>query len=270
MLQIPSWIADGLSRFPRTNRAEGCPTTDCTWSLVCPGSTATIPTQIWSRRAHRWGRCCAAALTDGMRRRLRYFHIASITTVWSGDIDEGVLLGVEETELRPVAIDFTQQLHLLIIGDSECGKTAALRTVCRELLRTTNPEQCQLFIVDVRRSLLDVVEPRVRTARWLLRVRGCGRPSNSTPDRTSCVDECPRRTRPPAQLRSRSWWSGPEIYVVVDDYESDGRAIRWLLSRRCCRTPGTWVCICWSHAEVAVRPARCSSRCSPGCATPVV
>ena len=145
MLRIPSWIAGWHSKFPKTNRAEGCPTTDCTWSSVCPGSTATVPTPIWSRQARRWGRCCAAATTDGMRRRLRYFHIGSITTVWSGTSRRRhVLLGLEENELRPVAIDFTQQLHLLIIGDSECGKTATLRTVCRELLSTTNHEQVRI------------------------------------------------------------------------------------------------------------------------------
>jgi ESX secretion system protein EccC len=135
-----------------------------------------------------------------------------------GNVDVGVLLGLEETELRPVAIDFTQQLHLLIIGDSECGKTATLRTVCRELLRTTNHEQCQLFIVDVRRSLLDVVE------------RGSGQLGGYFAS-TDAVDEAIprlierlRRRMPPSdatptQLRSRSWWSGPEIYVVVDDYD---------------------------------------------------
>jgi DNA segregation ATPase FtsK/SpoIIIE, S-DNA-T family len=133
-------------------------------------------------------------------------------------IDVGVVLGLEETELRPVAIDFTQQLHLLIIGDSECGKTAALRTVCHELLRTTDHELCQLFIVDVRRSLLDVVE------------RGSGQlggyfASADAVDEAipSLIEKLRRRMPPsdatPAQLRSRSWWSGPEIYVVVDDYD---------------------------------------------------
>ena len=58
-----------------------------------------------------------------------------------------------------MAIDFAQQQHLLVLGDGECGKTAALRTICRELVRTTTAAQCQLFIVDFRRSLLGVVEP---------------------------------------------------------------------------------------------------------------
>src|SRR5699024_2829997 len=48
------------------------------------------------------------------------------------------VLGVDERE--PVTIDFERQPHLLILGDNECGKTAALRTLCRELLRTRTAE----------------------------------------------------------------------------------------------------------------------------------
>ncbi len=129
-----------------------------------------------------------------------------------------IFIGLEDGELRPLAIDFAQQLHLLILGDSECGKTGALRTICRELLRTTTAAQSQLFIVDFRRSLFGVVEPESEhlggyfvsadavdavVPRLVERVRGRVPPSNVTS----------------AQLRTRSWWSGPEIYVVIDDYD---------------------------------------------------
>jgi DNA segregation ATPase FtsK/SpoIIIE, S-DNA-T family len=142
-----------------------------------------------------------------------------------GHIDVGVLLGLEETELRPVAIDFTQQLHLLIIGDSECGKTAALRTVCHELLRRTDHERCELFIVDLRRSLLDVVE------RGSVQLGGYFASADAVDDAIPhLVDKLRRRMPPsdatPAQLRSRSWLSGPEIYVVVDDYDLVSNATR--------------------------------------------
>ena len=129
-----------------------------------------------------------------------------------------ILIGLEESELRSIAIDFAQQQHLLVLGDGDCGKTTALRTICRELVRTTTAAQCQLFIVDFRRSLLDVVDPESghlggylasadavdavipRLADWL---RGRVPMSNVTS----------------MQLRTRSWWSGPEIYVLIDDYD---------------------------------------------------
>ncbi|WP_408632618.1 type VII secretion protein EccCa [Mycobacterium cookii] len=132
--------------------------------------------------------------------------------------DAGIVLGVEETELRPVAIDFAKQPHLLIIGDSDCGKTSTLRTVCRELMRSTNSGQCQLVIVDVRRSFLDVVKPESGLLGAYLAS------ADAVGEAIPRLVEQLRRRMPPlnatvAQLRNRSWWSGPEIYVVIDDYE---------------------------------------------------
>ncbi|HEY1841419.1 MAG TPA: type VII secretion protein EccCa [Mycobacterium sp.] len=137
--------------------------------------------------------------------------------------DSRLLIGIEETELQPVAIDFTQQPHLLIIGDSECGKSATLRTVCRELLRTTTGAQCQLFVVDVRRSLLGAVDPESG------QLGGYCASANAIGELMPQMIEQLRRRMPPStatvlQLRNRSWWSGPEMYVVVDDYDLVGSA----------------------------------------------
>jgi DNA segregation ATPase FtsK/SpoIIIE, S-DNA-T family len=136
-----------------------------------------------------------------------------------------IVIGLEESELRPVALDFARQLHLLVLGDSQCGKTATLRTICREVLRTTVPAQSQLFILDFRRSLLDVVAPESEhlggylasadaadavLPRLIDRLRGRVPPADATA----------------VQLRTRSWWSGPDIYVVVDDYDLVATAAR--------------------------------------------
>ena len=115
-----------------------------------------------------------------------------------------------------MAVDFTHQLHLLVLGESECGKTATLRVLCRELLRT--PTAAQLHVVDPRRSLLGVVDAAsgqrggyVASADALdelvPRLIGMLRRRMPPPDTT------------PMQMRTRSWWSGPEIYIVVDDYD---------------------------------------------------
>ncbi len=133
-------------------------------------------------------------------------------------IDAGILIGLEESELLPLAIDFAHHPHLLIIGDGECGKTATLRTICRELMRTTTAAQSQLFIVDFRRSLLGVMEPDSEHLGGYF----------ASADAVDAVlpwlaDRLRRRMPPlsatPMQLRTRSWWSGPELYVVIDDYD---------------------------------------------------
>jgi len=127
-----------------------------------------------------------------------------------------ILLGVEERRFRPVVVDFMRHSHLVILGDTECGKTATLRTLCREIVRTNTADQAHLLIVDYRRSLLGAIESH-----------HLGGYASSSPALDSAlpglVDLLRRRMSPPdactAHLRPNSWWSGPEIYVVVDDYD---------------------------------------------------
>lgn len=126
------------------------------------------------------------------------------------------LVGIGETELLPIAVDFAAEAHLVILGQGECGKTATLRTLCREIVRTNTADSAQLFIIDFRRSLLGVVESD-HLAGYT--------PSAAalTTQLTGLVERLQARM-PGAdvsqqQLRTRSWWSGPEIYVVIDDYD---------------------------------------------------
>ena len=127
-----------------------------------------------------------------------------------------ILLGLEERRLQPVAVDFGHYSHLLVLGDNECGKTAALRTLCREIVRTKAAAQAQLLIVDYRRALLGVVESE--------HLGGYAMSPSALVALLPNVLGLLRRRMPPtdasqAQLRARSWWSGPDIYVVVDDYD---------------------------------------------------
>ncbi len=133
-----------------------------------------------------------------------------------GQPGAGILLGVEERRLGAVEVDFARHSHLVILGDTGCGKSATLRTLCREIVRTTTAAHAQLLIVDYRRSLLGASESHPL---------GGYAPSPPALDMLlpRLIDLLRRRMAPPdasqKQLRSRSWWSGPEMYVVVDDYD---------------------------------------------------
>ena len=132
------------------------------------------------------------------------------------ELGSRILLGLEERRLRPVTVDFEQRSHLLVLGDNECGKTATLRTLCREIVRTKTAAQAQLLIVDFRRSLLGVVESE--------HLGGYAMSPSALDALLPDLLEVLRRRMPPsdvsqAQLRARSWWSGPDVYVLVDDYD---------------------------------------------------
>ncbi|ETB33751.1 hypothetical protein N602_29415 [Mycobacterium avium subsp. hominissuis 10-5606] len=72
------------------------------------------------------------------------------------------------------------------------------------------------MIVDFRRALLGVVESE--------QLRGYAMsPAALTALLPGLLDLLSGRMPPPdasqAQLRAGSWWSGPDVYVVVDDYD---------------------------------------------------
>ena len=125
-------------------------------------------------------------------------------------------MGIGEAELTPVAIDFAAEAHLIILGQGECGKTSALRTLCSEIVRTNTADAAQLFIVDFRRTLLGVVESEHLRGTYRRRRhlhRNWKRWCNDSRARIPGADVTQQ------QLRTRSWWSGPEIYIVIDDYD---------------------------------------------------
>lgn len=130
--------------------------------------------------------------------------------------DQHILIGLEERELRPAAVDFEHQSHLVILGDNECGKSATLRLLCREIVRARTPAQARIFIVDFRRALLSVVESE--------HLGGYAMSVPALDAMLPGVASLLQHRTPPAevsqpQLRTRSWWAGPDIYLVVDDYD---------------------------------------------------
>jgi DNA segregation ATPase FtsK/SpoIIIE, S-DNA-T family len=128
----------------------------------------------------------------------------------------GTLLGLSEHQLRPLAVDFGRRPHLLVVGDNECGKTGVLRTLCRDLIRTRGVGRAELLVVDFRRTLCEIAESE-HTGWYAMS------PAALDAQLPTLLDLLRRRMPPPdasrAVLRARSWWSGPDIYVVVDDYD---------------------------------------------------
>ncbi len=127
-----------------------------------------------------------------------------------------VPLGAGELDLRPVWHDFADRPHLTIVGDSASGKTAALRLIANAITAVFTPEEAQILVVDPRRGLLESVPDAYR--------RGA---AVSTPAAETLIrdlteelkERVPGTDITPAQLRRRDWWSGPEIFVLVDDYD---------------------------------------------------
>ncbi len=128
----------------------------------------------------------------------------------------GLPIGINESQLRPVFLDFRSDSHFVVFGDSECGKSSFLRHVLTGLVARHRPDEARILIADYRRSLLGTVETD--------HVIGYAASSTSLQSmikdvKAAMTQRLPGPDLTAEQLRNRSWWSGPDLYVVVDDYD---------------------------------------------------
>ena len=112
-------------------------------------------------------------------------------------------------------LDPVQEPHLLVLGDSGSGKSGVLRTLAREIMRTRTAAEAQILLVDYRRALLgevavDFLRPVTSAAQAVPTLREIA---------TYLEGRIPGPDVTPEQLRERSWWSGAELFVLVDDYD---------------------------------------------------
>lgn len=127
-----------------------------------------------------------------------------------------VPIGINEDGLNPVYLNFQAEPHFYALAERESGKTALLKTIVRGITTRYTPQEALILLVDYRRTMLgfldggnlleysvsaDQLKGNVKDVCNALKKRMPG------PDVTQ------------EQLKNRSWWSGPELFVVVDDYE---------------------------------------------------
>lgn len=128
----------------------------------------------------------------------------------------GIPIGIAEADLRPVPLDFRASPHFLVFGAAECGKSSFLRALAHRLTEKYPPKQARLIIVDYRRSLLGEVSTEHQI--------GYGSSAKVTADIAKEVAGVMKGRLPgpdvtPQQLRERSWWKGPDLYLLIDDYD---------------------------------------------------
>jgi S-DNA-T family DNA segregation ATPase FtsK/SpoIIIE len=126
------------------------------------------------------------------------------------------VLGVGGDECEVMTMDFEQYPLLLVSGDAGCGKTAALRLLYREICRTTTSSKAQVYLIDPRRTLLAEHQPD-RVAAYAATAAQC----SEAVDKLVGVlrGRMPGADVTAQQLRARSWWTGPEVYLIVDDHD---------------------------------------------------
>ena len=133
------------------------------------------------------------------------------------DSQPGVPIGIAEMDLSPVYIDLPgKDGHLLVLGDGESGKTTVLRTFLAMLQSRATPEQAQVCLVDYRRKLLTAVDDDHRVSYAF----GASMAATQAQELAGMLQKrLPHAGLTLKQLQEGRWWTGPDVYLVVDDYD---------------------------------------------------
>ena len=130
--------------------------------------------------------------------------------------DLKVALGLDEARMEPLWHDFGMLPHLTVLGDTESGKTNLLRHIARAIVARFTPAEARILLVDYRRQLFEDVPEEYRL--------GYAVSVDATKDAVRDAVAGLRGRVPDAnvtaeQLRRRDWWTGPRLFVLVDDFD---------------------------------------------------
>ena len=137
-----------------------------------------------------------------------------------------VPIGISEVGLVAAEADFARSPHLLFIGNPECGLSNALAAVARSIMRCYRPEEAQIYVIDPKNSLVRVVQGE-HLGRYVgedgVESEGYSYYEDDVRAMTTHIDAllAPRLPRGRAGqdelAQTTRSWSGPEIFVIVDD-----------------------------------------------------
>ncbi|WP_371618178.1 type VII secretion protein EccCa [Streptomyces sp. NBC_00454] len=157
----------------------------------------------------------AGQAAPGVRLLPRLLHADQLPK--GGEYPErGIAIGIDETELEPVFVDFETDPFLLVFGESESGKTNLLRLIAQRISERYSPDRARLVVGDYRRSLLGALPeshmleyaPMASSLQMHMEALGGVFARRQPPQDVT-----------PQQLRDRSWWTGPDVFIVIDDFD---------------------------------------------------
>ncbi|MFF0023618.1 type VII secretion protein EccCa [Streptomyces sp. NPDC005496] len=125
-------------------------------------------------------------------------------------------LGIDQDALEPVWHDFSRTPHLIVVGDTESGKTNLLRNITAGITSRYSPAEAKIIVVDYRRTLVDTVPEEYRIGHVISldnlkeTIEGAARAMKT---------RVPGADIAPSRMRTCDWWTGPRLFILVDDYD---------------------------------------------------
>lgn len=133
-------------------------------------------------------------------------------------MDKHLPIAISVENLKVVTVPDHTSPHLLAVGDPKCGKTTFLRTVINSVVNQFSPEEAQFVILETKFDLLTEQEQLAANG-YLMAYADQNSLSEAIEKVQAAIQ--PRLPRKEdglssAQIMNRSWYSGPEIFVLID------------------------------------------------------
>ncbi len=128
-------------------------------------------------------------------------------------------IGLEEERLSTVWHDFSETPHMIVVGDTESGKTNMLRLTAKAIMDRYTPAEARIMVVDYRRALVEAIPDEYRLGHAVSMdalkelIAGAAR---------AVAARVPGPEITPARMRTCDWWDGPRLFILVDDYDMLG------------------------------------------------
>ena len=127
-------------------------------------------------------------------------------------------LGVRETDLSVAYTRMSLTPHLLIFGAAKSGKTRIANAVARAICARNSPDQVRFMVADYRSGLLDAVPHSHLLDAGAINRNSTALDASIKALATNLAKRLPPADLTAAQLRSRSWWKGFDVVLLVDDW----------------------------------------------------
>jgi len=139
---------------------------------------------------------------------------------WPSQLPRGrnlrIPIGINESELAPVYLDFNESPHFIVIGDSESGKTTLLRSIIEGIAASNTPNEARFIVGDYRRTMLGLIPEGYQAGYGST---GPQFTQNMADLAAYVAKRGPGPDVTPQEVRDRAWLTGPELYVIIDDYD---------------------------------------------------
>ena len=129
-----------------------------------------------------------------------------------------VPVGVRESDLTVAHSHMHTSPHHLIFGAPKSGKTTIAHALARAICARNSSEQVRFMVADYRSGLLEAVPETHLLAAGAINRNHATLEQSVKALAANLTKRLPPADLTPSQLRARSWWTGPDIVLLVDDW----------------------------------------------------